>query len=341
MSATMVVAEDRTDVDPKVWTPAHVKVIKAAAQDPEVERIFVNRGDQEGAVPRSRQRPRVAEQGAAVVGARLSLPRPDLVCPGRQPGMHAAAAAARGRRLRQGTRPLVHRRDPASHAVARAAEAEARAAHGRSAGRLPAAYCWRRRPGRSIAARFCGSARRQKYAIGHSRDELLNLAARMTQNEANRRNTETTDELRILARARKEGAVARELDHPPRQSSAREHRRPEGRRPSGLLGVARHHHDRALFPRAASAGSRGGQAACEPDLSRHPISARPAEPAEARGLPRLQGRAELSLAHQGHRRRRLLHRLGRARASRRRCSPRWCRTMSAPTAGAWSDPKAA
>jgi penicillin-insensitive murein endopeptidase len=42
MSATMVVAEDRTDVDPKVWTPAHVAVIKAAAQDAQVLRIFVN-----------------------------------------------------------------------------------------------------------------------------------------------------------------------------------------------------------------------------------------------------------------------------------------------------------
>src|SRR5215468_10709621 len=42
MSATMIVAEDRLDVDPKVWTPAHFKVIKAAAQDPRVARIFVN-----------------------------------------------------------------------------------------------------------------------------------------------------------------------------------------------------------------------------------------------------------------------------------------------------------
>ncbi len=42
MSATMVVAEDRRDVDPNVWTPAHVNVIKAAAQDPGVARIFVN-----------------------------------------------------------------------------------------------------------------------------------------------------------------------------------------------------------------------------------------------------------------------------------------------------------
>jgi penicillin-insensitive murein endopeptidase len=42
MSATMVVAENRKDVDPKVWTPAHVAVIKAAAQDPNVARMFVN-----------------------------------------------------------------------------------------------------------------------------------------------------------------------------------------------------------------------------------------------------------------------------------------------------------
>jgi murein endopeptidase len=31
MSATMVVADDRRDVDPKVWTPGHFAVIKAAA----------------------------------------------------------------------------------------------------------------------------------------------------------------------------------------------------------------------------------------------------------------------------------------------------------------------
>jgi penicillin-insensitive murein DD-endopeptidase len=42
MMATMIVAESRRDVDPKVWTPAHVALIKAAAQDPGVARIFVN-----------------------------------------------------------------------------------------------------------------------------------------------------------------------------------------------------------------------------------------------------------------------------------------------------------
>ena len=42
MSATMVVADNRKDVDPNVWTPAHFAIIKAAADDPLVERVFVN-----------------------------------------------------------------------------------------------------------------------------------------------------------------------------------------------------------------------------------------------------------------------------------------------------------
>jgi len=42
MSATMAVAADRLDVDPKMWTPAHAAVIKTAAKDPHVQRIFVN-----------------------------------------------------------------------------------------------------------------------------------------------------------------------------------------------------------------------------------------------------------------------------------------------------------
>jgi penicillin-insensitive murein endopeptidase len=42
MSATKVVRADGKDVDPKLWTPGHVAVIRAAAEDREVERIFVN-----------------------------------------------------------------------------------------------------------------------------------------------------------------------------------------------------------------------------------------------------------------------------------------------------------
>jgi penicillin-insensitive murein endopeptidase len=42
MSAIMMVREDRLDIDPKVFTPGHLVVIRAAAQEPSVQRIFVN-----------------------------------------------------------------------------------------------------------------------------------------------------------------------------------------------------------------------------------------------------------------------------------------------------------
>jgi penicillin-insensitive murein endopeptidase len=41
-SAVMMVRADRLDIDPKVWTPTHLGVIRAAAQEPSVQRIFVN-----------------------------------------------------------------------------------------------------------------------------------------------------------------------------------------------------------------------------------------------------------------------------------------------------------
>ncbi|GAB4072501.1 penicillin-insensitive murein endopeptidase [Ancylobacter sonchi] len=42
VSATMIVRPDRLDVDAQVWTPAHVAIIRAAAQDDRVERVLVN-----------------------------------------------------------------------------------------------------------------------------------------------------------------------------------------------------------------------------------------------------------------------------------------------------------
>ena len=68
MSATMVVAEDRTDVDPKVWTPAHLNVIKAAAKDPQVARIFVNAAIKKALCREAGNDRALAQQGTAVVG---------------------------------------------------------------------------------------------------------------------------------------------------------------------------------------------------------------------------------------------------------------------------------
>ena len=42
MSAVMMVRPDRLDIDPHVWTPGHLSVIRDAAQEPTVQRIFVN-----------------------------------------------------------------------------------------------------------------------------------------------------------------------------------------------------------------------------------------------------------------------------------------------------------
>jgi penicillin-insensitive murein DD-endopeptidase len=41
-SATDMVRRDRLDIDPDVWTPNHLQLIKLTAEQPEVERIFVN-----------------------------------------------------------------------------------------------------------------------------------------------------------------------------------------------------------------------------------------------------------------------------------------------------------
>jgi penicillin-insensitive murein endopeptidase len=42
MSAVMMVRPDRLDIDPHVWTASHLAVIRDAAQEPRVQRIFVN-----------------------------------------------------------------------------------------------------------------------------------------------------------------------------------------------------------------------------------------------------------------------------------------------------------
>ncbi len=42
LSATSMLAEDKVSVDPKIWTDAHVRLLKRAASYPVVERIFVH-----------------------------------------------------------------------------------------------------------------------------------------------------------------------------------------------------------------------------------------------------------------------------------------------------------
>ncbi|MDR3373701.1 MAG: penicillin-insensitive murein endopeptidase [Ancalomicrobiaceae bacterium] len=42
VSAVSVVKPDKIEIDPKIWTPLHQRLIRRAALDPEVARIFVN-----------------------------------------------------------------------------------------------------------------------------------------------------------------------------------------------------------------------------------------------------------------------------------------------------------
>ena len=91
MSAIEVVRPDRLDVDPHVWTPDHVAVIKAAAQDPAVQRIFVN-----AAIKRALCRDATGDRGwlAKVrpywghdyhFHVRLACPNGETACEGQQP----------------------------------------------------------------------------------------------------------------------------------------------------------------------------------------------------------------------------------------------------------------
>ncbi|MGP0059489.1 MAG: penicillin-insensitive murein endopeptidase [Beijerinckiaceae bacterium] len=103
-SAVEVVRADRLDVDPNVWTQDHVAVIQAAAQDPAVQRIFVN-----AAIKRALCRDATGDRSwlAKVrpywghdyhFHIRLACPRGETACEGQDPvpegqGCDAAALA--------------------------------------------------------------------------------------------------------------------------------------------------------------------------------------------------------------------------------------------------------
>ena len=95
--AVSMVASDLTDVDAKVWDPTHMAVVRAAAEDPMVTRIFVNAAIKKADVRRGRIGPRLAGEGAAVVGPRRAFSRPHRLPAGRPRN------ANRNRRCRQAT----------------------------------------------------------------------------------------------------------------------------------------------------------------------------------------------------------------------------------------------
>ena len=125
MSAVMMVRADRLDIDPSVWTPTHLAVIRAAAQEPTRAAHLRQRRDQEGAVPRSQGRPRLAAQGAADVRPRLSLPYPHQMPAGQRRMREPAGADGKRRLQRRRSRLLVQGFRAPSEAAEDAAEAEA------------------------------------------------------------------------------------------------------------------------------------------------------------------------------------------------------------------------
>ena len=91
--ALNMVAKDRRDVDPDVWTHERTAVVRAAAQDPVVTPHLRESSDQKGHVPRGRVRSVLAGEGPTLVGARRAFSHPNRLSI-RQPGMQAATAAA-------------------------------------------------------------------------------------------------------------------------------------------------------------------------------------------------------------------------------------------------------
>ena len=125
MSATMMVRDDRLDIDPKAWTPTHWMVIRDAAQEPAVQRIFVNAAIKKALCREAKGDRELALQGAAVVGPRLSLPHPHAL-PGRRQGVQGTVGPGRRRRLQaRGDGLLVQGFDHPSQARAAEAAAEA------------------------------------------------------------------------------------------------------------------------------------------------------------------------------------------------------------------------
>ena len=160
LSATSMVADDKVSVDPKLWTDAHVRVLKRAASYASVERIFVHPAIKKAvceAPPRTR--PRLAAQDPRLLGPQRPLPRAYRL-PRRQHQLRAPAAAAGRRRLRQGADQLAGAGQAEAQAGdsrpggCQAGAAEARPHAGSAASRVP------RRAGQRLEEQPCRCTRR-------------------------------------------------------------------------------------------------------------------------------------------------------------------------------------
>ena len=130
MSATDMVREDGLDVIPGLWTPSHLAVVRAAAEDPAVQRIFVN-----AAIKRAMCRVAAGEPWMRKVrpyyGHNYHF-HVRLFCPKRLGELQGPGPDAARRRLRRLARLVVPRRGAAPQAVEQnlAADDDVRAAVG-------------------------------------------------------------------------------------------------------------------------------------------------------------------------------------------------------------------
>lgn len=89
--STQVVRPDRLDVDPAKWTPDHFAILKAAAEDPEVQRIFVNAAIKKAICREAHDRGAWLAKIRPMYGhdyhfhVRLFCPRGDKACDGQRP----------------------------------------------------------------------------------------------------------------------------------------------------------------------------------------------------------------------------------------------------------------
>ena len=150
---------------------------------------------------------------------------------------------------------------------------------------------------------------------GRNGASALDLAAREAHEPARERTGRRAGDARLPQRARAQGAVAVVLDGPQREPSAACAGRAQGGRPPGVLRLGGDADDGALLRRAGAERPCRREAPREPGVPRDPVPLRQPDQGQAGRFPGLRRRPELSLAHQGQRRRGHLHRLGRARAS--------------------------
>ena len=113
--STMVVREDRKDVDPRLFTHDTMGLIRAAAVDPQVQRIFVNAAIKRAICRDAKGDRSWLEKVRPDVRARLPLPHPPVLPSGRErlhsAGPRCPAATAVTPRWHAGCRPRSCTRD--------------------------------------------------------------------------------------------------------------------------------------------------------------------------------------------------------------------------------------